>query len=342
MLSSRAEKSRILKWPLAVGCLHAGRRVGRAGHGPMAILQNSIFPISNFQLSLDKSACGMYGDLAVRKTEGGNGMSFHIRELPAMAAIAGSVVTTAACMGCGISALKLRRRLRKENEEWLRKEAARSQLFWTIATFRTVRAIARMRLCVDVTADDQRRLWHTPAIVVSNHVHALDIPFIAWFLSMYCGQKDLRWVVKEEIRRWPAIGYSCTAAGSAFVGRDPKRAMHDLKAVRACAKRARNEGASVIVFPEGTRFKKPDPSSPYRRVLPPHPIIISVLLKIFQDCPVCSLTLCQHPGGNEKLLDRTLYAQARVTDVNDVRQDVRAWLTQEWDQKEAFIASLQH
>ncbi len=265
-------------------------------------------------------------------------MSLHIQDPTSRFMAAASVGITAMLLGVRLSLIELQAAARRRDEEWLRIRASESQSYWTSMTFRAVRACAKMPVDWNIEDDDARRLMESPALVISNHQDALDIPTIAWFLRIW-DQNDIRWVVKKEIRKWPFIGRSCEKAGCAFISRDRRNMREDLNAVSASAKAAYDERANFILFAEGTRFNGPDPESAYKHVLPPKRGMVRKLLEIMPDYPICSLTLCQHPRGVPS--DRqTLFIRARVVDADVVRADVKAWLKAEWDAKEAFIASL--
>lgn len=249
-----------------------------------------------------------------------------------------SVGITATLLGARLALLELKAGALRKDAEWLRVNASKSQSHWTAVTFLAVRACAEMPVDYQINNEDAGKLMDGPALIISNHQGAIDIPAIAWFMRIW-GQKDIRWVVKQEIRNWPFIGRSCETAGCAFVSRDRSNRHKDLNAVKASAKATYDEGANFVLFTEGTRFKEPVPDSGYKHVLPPNPLIVSQLLKVMPDYQVCSLTLYQHPRGAPSN-KQTLHIQAHVVMAKEI-QDIRKWLRTEWDAKEAFIASLQ-
>jgi 1-acyl-sn-glycerol-3-phosphate acyltransferase len=95
------------------------------------------------------------------------------------------------------------------------------------------------------TATGAAPVLPTGSVVVSNHQSAMDIFAIAAALP---GQ--LRWVAKRELFRIPVFGRAMRAAGYVSIDReDPRRSRRGLsRAAEALA-----EGASLVVFPEGTR-----------------------------------------------------------------------------------------
>jgi 1-acyl-sn-glycerol-3-phosphate acyltransferase len=82
-------------------------------------------------------------------------------------------------------------------------------------------------------------------VILSNHQGNYDILALYGFLG-----RQFRWVIKEELRRVPFLGWGCAAIGHIFVDRrDPRRAIASLDA----AKPDLVDGVSVVFFPEGTR-----------------------------------------------------------------------------------------
>lgn len=82
-------------------------------------------------------------------------------------------------------------------------------------------------------------------VVVSNHQSMYDILVIYGWLAL-----DLKWVMKEELRKVPGIGFGCEAAGHIFVDRrNPKRAK---TAIRDALERL-GSGIGMLFFAEGTR-----------------------------------------------------------------------------------------
>lgn len=90
-------------------------------------------------------------------------------------------------------------------------------------------------------------------VVASNHQSMFDILVIYGWLKL-----DLKWVMKAELRKMPAIGIGCEKAGHIFVERrNPKQAAQAITDALARL----GEGIGILFFPEGTR-------SPDGRLLP--------------------------------------------------------------------------
>lgn len=82
-------------------------------------------------------------------------------------------------------------------------------------------------------------------IIVSNHLSQFDIFVLYGTLGL-----DLRWVMKQELRRIPLFGVAAEAIGHIYINRnDREQAVQQLQAARD----AFRPGSSIIFFPEGTR-----------------------------------------------------------------------------------------
>jgi 1-acyl-sn-glycerol-3-phosphate acyltransferase len=82
-------------------------------------------------------------------------------------------------------------------------------------------------------------------VLLANHQGYFDILALYGYL-----RRQFRWVIKQEIRNVPFLGWGCAAIGHIFVDRgDSRRALASLEA----AKPKLQGGVSVVFFPEGTR-----------------------------------------------------------------------------------------
>ncbi|WP_242112061.1 lysophospholipid acyltransferase family protein [Luteimonas aquatica] len=89
--------------------------------------------------------------------------------------------------------------------------------------------------------------WTRPCILVANHQSTIDI--CALFRAV---PVPLRFVLKQEMARVPLVGRYARAMGMVFVERGERRAARGfLRQVDALLR----EGASLCVFPEGTRSR---------------------------------------------------------------------------------------
>ena len=84
-----------------------------------------------------------------------------------------------------------------------------------------------------------------PRIYMANHTSYFDI-----FALLSSLPVDFKFIVKQELMRLPIFGLAMRRAGYIGIEReDPRKA---LKSMQEAAERIRN-GASVLIFPEGTR-----------------------------------------------------------------------------------------
>ncbi len=81
-------------------------------------------------------------------------------------------------------------------------------------------------------------------VLVANHVSWFDIPALGAVLPR------MNFVAKAELRRIPVFGLAAERSGQIFIEREQRKAA--FAAYQRAAERIR-DGATVIVFPEGTR-----------------------------------------------------------------------------------------
>lgn len=108
-------------------------------------------------------------------------------------------------------------------------------------------AKAILRVCgINVRVTGRKNLNSTvPRIYMANHQSYFDIFALLAYVPV-----DFKFLMKEELMKIPFLGAAMRRAG--YIGierRDPRKG---LRSMRRAAERIRN-GASVVVFPEGTR-----------------------------------------------------------------------------------------
>lgn len=84
-------------------------------------------------------------------------------------------------------------------------------------------------------------------VIVCNHQSHVDVLALYGWLDM-----DFKWVMKQELRRLPALGVGCEKLGHIFIDRSNRQAA--LASINA-AKERLVAGTSVLFFAEGTRSR---------------------------------------------------------------------------------------
>jgi 1-acyl-sn-glycerol-3-phosphate acyltransferase len=88
---------------------------------------------------------------------------------------------------------------------------------------------------------------HVPYIYMANHTSNFDIPVL-----QACLPVSFRWLAKVELFKIPIFGHAMKRAGYISIDRSNKEsAIQSLKQAATIIKK----GASVIIFPEGTRSR---------------------------------------------------------------------------------------
>ncbi|MBB3187909.1 lysophospholipid acyltransferase family protein [Microbacter margulisiae] len=82
-------------------------------------------------------------------------------------------------------------------------------------------------------------------VFAANHQSAYDIFLIYGWLN-----NRFKWIMKKELRKIPLVGAACESAGHIFI--DRSSTVSALKSIETAQRKLQN-GASITVFPEGTR-----------------------------------------------------------------------------------------
>jgi len=172
-------------------------------------------------------------------------------------------------------------------------------------------------------------------LVLANHRSSFDIPIIAEFLRRN-GLRDARWVLKAELQETPVVGTVCRESGCAFVGRTGSA--EDLRRVEYTGIMAAEDGANVVIFPEGTVFSTAKRKPGYTNVLPPKAGGVSVLRRVLSQNRVLVLSINWTEvvdGRNmwkaHEYVGKILEVRAKVLTPAEARHDdVRRWLEREW------------
>lgn len=159
-------------------------------------------------------------------------------------------------------------------------------------------------------------------IFVANHQGAFDI----FLIYGYLGQ-PIKWVMKKELAKIPFVGYACRKAGFIFVDNSSPKAA--AKTIEEAEAKLRN-GASIIIFPEGSRtktgklgsFKKGGYQMALDLKLPIVPITINGPFNVM---PINSYLL--NPGKMEMIIhDPIPTDQLKAEDIREAAVNIRRLL----------------
>lgn len=83
-----------------------------------------------------------------------------------------------------------------------------------------------------------------PSVIVGNHISFMDIPVI---MSVF---PEITFIAKDDLKKWPIIGFAARAAGTIFVNRQSTSERHLVR--QHVAQVLIQENKSVAIFPSGT------------------------------------------------------------------------------------------
>lgn len=120
----------------------------------------------------------------------------------------------------------------------------------------------------------------TSGLIVSNHLSYLDIVVLSSI-------RRCVFVAKKDVASWPLFGWLARAAGTVFADRNRRTASHEaVDLIRS----AINNGALVVLFPEGT-------SSDGRSVLPFKSALLQPALQTGCDLSVAAIDYSLSSGS---------------------------------------------
>jgi len=119
-----------------------------------------------------------------------------------------------------------------------------------------------------------------PFFLVSNHLSYVDI-------LVYAAVAPGRFVAKQEVRRWPGVGFLTRVGGTIFIDRSAPR---DALRVQERLAKAVAAGEGVLVFAEAT-------SSAGREVLPFRPALLDWAARSSHPVHFASISYRTPPGA---------------------------------------------
>lgn len=220
-----------------------------------------------------------------------------------------------------------------------RRRAGRWRALWNRPIIWLLRYVLGVRLTIRVPPGFNAVTQTRPVIFVANHRSTLDI-FVINEVARHMGLRDVRWVLKKPLRRRGGIiGRSCNETECAFVQRGHTL---DFAEVERAALTARADGASLSIFPEGTRFR-PHRARTFQHVLDPRPNGLRHVVEAMPGYAIASVTLNWDTGAARTILDNaSISGSSLVADVSlhRIRPDqVETWLATEWAAKDRRLSS---
>ena len=189
-----------------------------------------------------------------------------------------------------------------------------------------------IRVCLlMVTVEGRENLEKGHSYVfVANHQGAFDIFLIYGFLGV-----PIKWVMKAGIGKIPFVGAACRAAGFIFV--DNSSAKTAVRSVRE-AERCLHEGASIMIFPEGSRtydgrmirFKKGAFQMALDQQLPIIPITLN---GPFHVLPIGSLNVHRGP------MEMVIHPAVSTTSLEHTHQTLQRLAVETQATSEAYLWS---
>lgn len=164
--------------------------------------------------------------------------------LPATLFLLGMMIVTIPDLWCIRRPLDV---IRLANPRLRRRTETAWQLCWARRYHRLIFAIMGIVMPVRVRG---RVCTGKPCILIVNHRTALDHLLVAQ-VTRQLGLEHVLWVLKMGMRKAIAVGASAQRAGCAFVARNGDNS--DKEQIRQMAHIAREDGASIVIYPEGTR-----------------------------------------------------------------------------------------
>jgi 1-acyl-sn-glycerol-3-phosphate acyltransferase len=148
--------------------------------------------------------------------------------------------------------------------------------------------LERAGIKMHFTGMDNIRKPGSPVVFVSNHMSTLETVILP---SLIQSERNVVYVIKEELTRYPLFGPVALAREPILVGRENPR--EDLKIVLEEGSKKIQEGKSVIIFPQKTRSQVFDAS-----------LFNSLGTKLAKrnNVPVVPVALLTDAWGNGKLI----------------------------------------
>lgn len=116
------------------------------------------------------------------------------------------------------------------------------------SSFDVLRDLESIGVCFEIDGTGHLRRLETPCVIVANHMSVLETAILPVIIQP---MKDLTFIVKESLMRYPVFKHVLATLDPIVVGRVNPR--QDLRTVIQEGIDRLNHGVSVVVFPQTTR-----------------------------------------------------------------------------------------
>jgi len=125
---------------------------------------------------------------------------------------------------------------------------------WIESSLTTVRALEVVGGRLEVRGLENVQRLASPAVFIGNHMSILETFVLPCLIQPY---RDVTFVVKESLIRYPFFGHVMRNRNPVVVGRENPR--EDLKLVLEEGRKRLGANVSVVIFPQTTRSAEFDP-----------------------------------------------------------------------------------
>jgi 1-acyl-sn-glycerol-3-phosphate acyltransferase len=119
---------------------------------------------------------------------------------------------------------------------------------WLRASLSCIKAVESAGGRLNVTGLDGLSAHEGPLVLIANHMSILETIILPSFTLPF---HDVTFIIKDELQRYPVIGWVMQALN--FIAVYRKNPREDLKIVLNEGQRRIQKGCSVVVFPQATR-----------------------------------------------------------------------------------------
>lgn len=174
------------------------------------------------------------------------------------------------------------------NSGMVAKQGKYGPVEWVQSSVDILDALERSGVRLEVTGLHNISSFEGPAVFISNHMSTLETVVLP---SLIQPVKEVTFVVKQELMKYPFFGHILGARNPIVVGRSNPR--EDLIHVMDEGVKYIHEGRSIIIFPQRTRSSKFNPE---------HFNTLGVKLAKKGGCHVVPTALVTDAWGNGKLI----------------------------------------